>query len=68
MSNYVPSWHFVERTGGFNGEFMFMRGQFLKNNQRRYALFESEQQKPIFITFLPCFTEYRLDSKTLATF
>ena len=31
----------------------------------RYALFESEQQNPIFITFLSCFTVYRLDNKTL---
>ena len=33
----------------------------------RYALFESEQQNPIFITFLSCFTVYRLDNKTLPT-
>ena len=33
----------------------------------RYALFESEQQNPIFITFLSCFTVYRIDNKTLPT-
>jgi hypothetical protein len=47
MSNYVPSWHFVERTGGFNGDFMFMRDQFLKNNQRRYELYETKSSLKI---------------------